>query len=309
VPRQQSAMIPFVSTAIQAQSVSIYNQGVEGDHPLAGARLKNTSGLHLMGGPLTVFDQGSGSTGYVGDAVIDDTEPNQTRLLSYAVDLAVDAEVADEGGDSTVQSIIINRGTLIETTREESTTNYKFKNNSDKPRTIVVEHPYRGDEWKLVEPKEPTEHTPEFDRFDVEVPAGDHKTLAVKLQHAVETTYGLVDTDLDTLVEYTKSGDIGPNVKTAIEEVIRRREKIANLQAAIDNRNKELSAIASGQERIRDNMKALDHSSALYKRYVGELDAQENKIEDLHSAIDALSSEGEQEQNDLSSYVSTLSVN
>ena len=58
-------------------------------------RLKNTTDLHLMGGPLTVFEtQGEGGSGYVGDALMDDTEPGQTRLLTYAIDLAVDAELA-----------------------------------------------------------------------------------------------------------------------------------------------------------------------------------------------------------------------
>jgi len=56
VPRQQSAMIPFVAAPVQAERVSVYNSRVQADHPLSGVRLKNTTDLHLMGGPLTVFD-------------------------------------------------------------------------------------------------------------------------------------------------------------------------------------------------------------------------------------------------------------
>ena len=61
VPRQQSAMIPFVAAEVEAERVSVYNSRVQADHPLTGIRLKNTTDLHLMGGPLTVFDTQDGA--------------------------------------------------------------------------------------------------------------------------------------------------------------------------------------------------------------------------------------------------------
>jgi hypothetical protein len=307
VPRQQSAMIPFVSSGIDAQAVSIYNAGVQADHPLAGARLKNTTGLHLMGGPLTVFDEGSGGTSYVGDALIDDTEPGQTRLISYAVDLAVDGSKEDDAAQAS-ESIVIDRGVLQVTNNELYKTTYTFKNHADKPRTVVVESPYRGDEYKLVDTPKPSEHTAEYDRFDVAVPAGQSKTLVVKEQHPELTVYGLIDADLGTLVAYVTNGEASPAVKDALRDVIERRRKIADLQKEIDGHSAELNAIAQGQERIRNNMKALDHTSALYKRYVGELNDQETKIESIHAEIDRLTHERDEAQADLSAHVSNLNV-
>ena len=55
-------------------------------------------------------------------------------------------------------------------------------------------------------------------------------------------------------------------------------------------------------------MKALDHASALYKRYVGELDAQETKLESLQAQKDALETELAQRQASLNDYVAHLSV-
>jgi len=308
VPRQQSAMIPFVSAAIDAQSVSIYNQGVQSDHPLAGARLKNNTGLHLMGGPLTVFDTGDGGNAYVGDALIDDTEPGQTRLISYAVDLAVDATREDDQAQAS-RTLIIDRGTLIVTNKEMYKTTYTFKNHADKARTVVVEDPYRGDDYKLVEPAKVDEHTAEYNRFDVDVPAGKSKQLVVKEEHPESTQYGLVDTDLGTIVNFCTYGDITADVKAALQDIIARRQKIADLQKQIDNRNADLNAIAQGQERIRNNMKALDHSSALYKRYVSELNDQETKIDGLHTEVDRLTHERDNAQADLSAHLSKLSAN
>src|SRR5262249_40279996 len=83
----KSALLPIVGKDVQATRVSIYNEGVQAKFPLLGLRFKNSSGLHLMQGPITVFE----GSNYAGDARILDLQPNEERLLSYAIDLASDA--------------------------------------------------------------------------------------------------------------------------------------------------------------------------------------------------------------------------
>ena len=80
LPRQQSAMLPIVNESVEGEKVSIYNAGVHAKHPLNGLKLKNTTELHLMQGPITVFDDGA----YAGDAQIQDLPPGTERLISYA---------------------------------------------------------------------------------------------------------------------------------------------------------------------------------------------------------------------------------
>jgi hypothetical protein len=88
--RQKSALLPIVNQAVEASKVSIYNETVQPKYPLHGLRFKNTTGLHLMQGPITIFEGNS----YAGDARIGDLQPKETRLVSYAVDLGT--EVAPE---------------------------------------------------------------------------------------------------------------------------------------------------------------------------------------------------------------------
>ncbi len=71
LPRQQSAMLPIVNGAVKGEKVSIYNQAVQAKHPLNGLQLTNSTDLHLMQGPITVFDGGA----YAGDAKIEDLPP------------------------------------------------------------------------------------------------------------------------------------------------------------------------------------------------------------------------------------------
>ena len=65
-------MLPDRQRRGQGEKVSIYNQGAA-KHPLNGLRLNNSTELHLMQGPITVFDGGV----YAGDARIEDLPPGQ----------------------------------------------------------------------------------------------------------------------------------------------------------------------------------------------------------------------------------------
>ena len=73
---------------IEGQRVSIYNQSVQAKHPLLGLKFKNTTGLHINQGPITVFE---GSI-YAGDTRVLDVQPNEERLVSYAIDLGTEVD-------------------------------------------------------------------------------------------------------------------------------------------------------------------------------------------------------------------------
>src|SRR5262249_35504590 len=84
----KSAMLPIAGKGVEGQKVSIYNQSVQKTHPLLGLKFKNTSGAHLNQGPITVFE---GSV-YAGDTRVLDVQPNEERLVSYAIDLGTEVD-------------------------------------------------------------------------------------------------------------------------------------------------------------------------------------------------------------------------
>ena len=94
LPRQKSAMLPIVNQPVEGDRVSIYNEAVQAKFPLLGLRFKNTTGQDLMQGPVSVYEGGT----YAGDGRIMDLQPNEERLLSYAIDQGV--EVKAEGTTS-----------------------------------------------------------------------------------------------------------------------------------------------------------------------------------------------------------------
>jgi hypothetical protein len=83
VPRQKSALLPIVNKALEGDKVSVYSPQTHAKYPLLALRLKNTTGAHLMQGPVTVYE----GNGYAGDAQLPDLRPGEERLVSYALDL------------------------------------------------------------------------------------------------------------------------------------------------------------------------------------------------------------------------------
>jgi hypothetical protein len=179
-PRQKSALLPIVGKDVEGKRVSIYNEGTQPRSPLLGLRLKNTSGLHLMQGPVTVFE---GST-YAGDARIADLQPNEERLISYAVDLGTEVkpEVASDSGRLTHLKAV--KGILYATTKLRETKTYTVRNRNLQDRLVLIELPVRN-EFKLVGKDRPAETARDVYRFELNVPAGKTATPAVSEERDV----------------------------------------------------------------------------------------------------------------------------
>src|SRR5919202_1132048 len=54
IPAQQAALIPVLAVTIEGAAVSVYNATVHAAHPLNAVRLRNSTGLTLDAGPITV---------------------------------------------------------------------------------------------------------------------------------------------------------------------------------------------------------------------------------------------------------------
>ena len=135
------ALLPIVNKDVQGTRVSIYNERTQAKFPLLGLKFKNTSGLHLMQGPITVFE----GSNYAGDARILDVEPNEERLLSYAVDLGTEVNPVPSSDNGRLTMVKVNKGILYSTTKVRETKTYTIVNRNDSERLVLVEHPVRND--------------------------------------------------------------------------------------------------------------------------------------------------------------------
>ena len=301
--RRQSALIPVVAQDIEADKVSLYNADSDARYPLNALRLHNTTALHLKGGPVTLFDGGS----YAGDARMEDIPPGDTRLLSYAVDLAIEGERQTPKVSAIETGLSLKHSLLLIARRERIETIYTLKSKADKPRTVLVEHPFDA-RYTLVAPVKPAERTPALYRFAVIVAPGKSETLKVVLERPQVEQMLLIDGDLAALENYTKRKQISPKMLAALQEVLTRNRHVQNLQAQAGARESDIQAIGTDQERIRKNMAALDKNTALYKRYVGELDAQETRIALLRQEATRLHAQAATAVSEFTAYLEMLTV-
>ena len=303
LPRQQAAMIPVIAQDITADKFSLYNADTDPRYPLNAVRLKNTTGLHLKGGPITLFD---GDT-YAGDALVEDVPPGDTRLISYAVDQSITCERQDTTQNETRTTLSIHEGVLAVTVRERSETNYHFKSKSAEAKTVLVEHPFDA-QSALVAPAKAAERTPALYRFAVAVPAGGVASLKVVTEKPVASTVGLFDGDLGQIAVYADESDIPAATRTALARIVAQRRHLQNLSNQAAAADARVAEIGREQDRIRKNMAALDHASLLYKRYVAELDAQETQIAALRADAQRLRTEADAARTTLRGTLDTLEI-
>src|SRR5262249_7943015 len=152
LPRQKSALLPIVNDPVEATRVSIFNEAVQAKFPLLGLRFKNTSGQNLMQGPITVYE---GST-YAGDARVMDLQPNEERLVAYAVDQGTEVKCEAQSAPVQLVAVKVVKGVVHATNKLRDTKKYLVKNRSSQDRTLIIEHPIRTD-WKLVTPEKAAE--------------------------------------------------------------------------------------------------------------------------------------------------------
>jgi hypothetical protein len=300
--RQKSAMIPIITDTVCIERVSIYNARVLSTNPLNGVWFKNTTGKHLLQGPLTVLEKDA----YAGDAQVDNVPPDQSRLVSYGIDL--DVTMNQKGGQT--ESIVgakIVKGTLVLNRKLVQTVTYIADNKSSQSKELVIEHPVQP-EWKLVDTPKPFETTPSVYRFKGTAPANKVTTLVVKQEWVREETVELPGGDLSELLIYSRSAEMPKAVRDALVKAIKMREAISDLDRQIAARVQQVGEITAEQNRIRENMRILPQNGQYYDRLLAKLNEQESTIEKLQAERKELTSRRDAARKELDDYLDTLNT-
>jgi hypothetical protein len=303
LPRQKSALLPIVGKDVEGSRVSIYNERTQPKFPLLGLRLKNTSGLHLMQGPITVFEGSS----YAGDARILDLQPNEERLLSYAVDLGTEVkpEVAADRGQLTHLKAV--KGILYSTTKLRETKTYTVKNRNPQERTVLIEHPVRP-EFKLVSKDKPAETASDVYRFELKVPAGKAAKQAVTEERDLGSTVLLTNSPDEQIRVFLRSPVVGEKVKEGLKKAQELRWEWAKTQREIGEQQRQLQTITEDQARLRANLREVPQSSPLHKRYLEKLGKQEDEVEKYRAEVQKLQAQEHAQKKALDDFLAAFSA-
>jgi hypothetical protein len=285
LPRQKSAMLPIVGKEVEGQKVSIYNQFVQKSHPLLGLKFKNTSGAHLNQGPVTVFE---GSV-YAGDTRVLDVQPNEERLVSYAIDLGTEVDPQVGPGTQKLTSVKAVKGIVTTTTKVTEEKKYRIVNRSQTDRTLVIEHPNRtNQQFKLVDTEKPLEDTPEVYRFQTPVKAGETKTFAVKEERDVRTSVALSNSPDDAVRHFISLSEASPALKEKLGEALKMKGTWDSARRELSQVQADLQRLNADQDRIRKNLRETPAEAEVYKTYLKKLSDQEKEIDSLTTRQKAL---------------------
>jgi hypothetical protein len=305
LPRQKSALLPIVNKEVEGRRLSIYNPSVHAKFPMLGLMLKNSSGLHLMQGPITVFE---GST-YAGDARIQDLQPSDERLISFAVDLGTEVETKVQNPPQRLTKVLVRDGAVWTTNRIREEKTYTVTNRSGQERTLWIEHPYRA-EFELISKEKPVERTSDFYRFEMKVAPDPKKGISQTIveERDVSTAFAISNSPDATIRFFMTNALASPGVKKALEAALALKADHAKAQQDLTNVNLELRNLTDDQGRLRANLREMPATAAAYKRYLEKFDKQETQIEELQAKQKDLQTVLLKKQKELDDYLRNLTV-
>ncbi len=293
VHRNQSALVPILHRPFEGKRVLLYNRTTREKNPMACIELKNTTGLTLEGGPVTVTE---GDT-YVGEAMLDTMKPDDKRFVPYAVELGCVVSLEDRTEEGPVFRAVVNRGVLMVEFYHLRRMVYTVRNKAKRPQTLYLEHPRTG--WELKDTPEPAETTDNFYRFKLELAASGEQELTVTERTTGHRSWNFSITGPDEVNFFLDSGYIDERVAQGVREIISIRDKVAQLQRDEQRLNEERARLFKDQERIRANIDSLKSGASqreLAERFVGKLNEQEDRLEVIVRELERVAREKREAQ-------------
>jgi hypothetical protein len=271
--------------------------------PLRGLKFKNTTSQNLLGGPVTVYAGGA----YAGDSRLPDLQPDEERLLSYAVDQGVEIKAERRAGEERLTALTLRDGLLLPRLKQRDAMVYLIRNRSRRARTLIVEQPIRQ-EWDLGEREKPAERSRDLYRFEWQVPAGKTARRQV-VEERTRTPKWLLTKTSDEELRQLIAGPVGSRaVKDALGKVQQQRARVAAVERELARLLEGLKAITEDQARLRANIGKVPLASAAYKRYLAKFDKQETAIENLQEEIVAKQAAARRQEREYHEFLEKLTA-
>lgn len=306
VKRSQSALVPILQSTFEGERVAIYNRAVREKNPMSAVRFKNTTGMTLEGGTVTVLEDGS----YVGESMLETLKPDEERLLPFSVELGCKINVDHESRLEEVHFVRITKGRLTLHQYRVERTVYLVTSKLDKELTLYLDHP-RLKTWKLVDTAEPKDRTESFYRFLLTVPAGETVRFGAAEQGDEVQSWQLRAIDRSQIALWVKNGYVDEATKAALKELEGQTAKISERANWMDQRENDIERIVADQQRLRENLSALGTSpdeQQLRDRYIQTMGVQEDQLVGLKEQVAGWRAESQEAQVAIDTMIRNLNV-
>lgn len=275
-----SMMVPFISSSVSMENIYVYQGDTHKSHPLAAVEFKNEADHGLPPGIVTLYNESS----YLGDAEMPVIPAGETRMISYALDTKTTIQ-SEQNYEREELSLSNVNGVLKMKVRQKQTTEYSIKAPQNEDRTIVLEHPLR-EGWDIEAPEgAKVEKTDTHWRVHVTLKKGETKNMAITISQQGDEIISMHQLTYDILTRFAaKNAD--SQTQKLFSELAKIQYQIGELDNDIRGFEQELRQIDQDQRRIRDNYKSVPQNSALAKRYLENLEEQEDRIDAINEKLD-----------------------
>ncbi|HFE46660.1 MAG TPA: hypothetical protein ENJ18_14390 [Nannocystis exedens] len=304
VRRKQSALVPILHREFEGKRIAIYNRAIREGNPMSALLFKNSTGLTLEGGPLTVIEEGS----YIGEAMLATIKADEERVIPFSVELGCKIKVKPGSKLQNVHRVRIANGLLQLSRFRLHTTEYLIANNTDRSIDLFLDHPFISS-YELVNTPPPEQRTDSFYRFRFTVPARENLRFVVTEKGEERETTKVSSADGETYMLWLQSGYINENTYKALAEIAALTSEASELRRQVHTNEQSIEEIFSDQTRLRKNLSALGSAAnevKLRDRYVRELSSEEDRLAELRRAIKTLTQEREAKENVLRAKIAAL---
>ena len=283
IARSRSALVPILQENVETEPVALYNRDIREKNPMTALRIRNTTGLTLEGGPVTIFH----GNNYAGEAMMETMRKEEVRFVPYSVELGVTVRHKAHTVKEAYSRAMKSGNHIVKIYRELFVTDYEFASNLDHPITVYLDHSFQYD--ILEGTPEPAEVTDDFWRFKIDLPP--QKTTEFTVKEVCERYEGvriqnIIRADIHQMVSDKL---IPEEVKQDLEQIADKMLEINEIKHNLSKKGEQQEEIEKDQSRLRENLKALGDSteeSKLRQQYVTSLTKQEKILEQLRRDIE-----------------------
>ncbi|KAJ5070551.1 ran-binding protein m [Anaeramoeba ignava] len=286
VKRDQSALVPIFQGNFGGEQVCVYNESVRAKNPMSTMLFKNTTGLILEGGPITMYEKGE----YIGEGMLDTIQPNDDKLIPYAVELGCIVTTSNGTQSQSTHQSVVSNGILSTQRFYYYWKKYEINNKSTKKLDFILEHPITY-QTNLFNTMDPYEKTDNYYRFRFPIPPKQKIVFVAVERKQLSDTFYLDNLNDHQIVTWHSQNLIDEKTKQILHEMATKFQIRADLNNQISRAKSELNDHFRNQRRITQNMKSLRDTSdqrKLRDRYVQELTTSEDEIEKIRENIKKL---------------------
>jgi hypothetical protein len=291
----ESLSLPFLDVETQASDSVWAQSGAASRNPWRAVRLSNAGTTSWPAGSVTLYEASQAGPVFVGEAQLPTLPAGQDRLMAFGADakVSVDRETTSKG---IVSEIALARGVLNVTRLERTTTLYRVKNDDQRPRDVVVDHP-RVEGATLVAPK-PNEATLSGRDWRIRrsIAPGQTQAIEVTIERPIGQSVQIADASRAGIAQLLFPGrpfetltreafaavlsetKLEPAAVERLQKIADAAEAVAAEQAKIETLDQEKAEIFEDQTRVRENLKSVGQTGDFGKSLIAKLQTQETRL-------------------------------